>query len=123
MPWVKCARHYPKCKFRRIESCSKAVRQRDLKRKVGEVKPTPKIAGPLHAIGTFSKNRRAKFSVESPAMPASKRIKLAPGSKLALKFPHLVQDVSTTKGTGIGVGTPGASNEGCGSSGLLNNIL
>ena len=51
MPWVKCSMHYPRCKFRRVESCSKVVRQRNLKRKFGEVKPPPKIAGPVYDIG------------------------------------------------------------------------
>ena len=120
MPWVKCVRHRPSFKYRRNIACSKTVRQRGLKRTFGEMNPPPKIEGPVYGISTYSKSKRAKVSVERPAMPASKRIKLAPGSKLALKFLHLAQDDCTTKGAFIGAGTPGATNACRVSPGLLS---
>ena len=124
LPWIKCRIHQPKPKCRRFTADPKIVRRRILKRKYGEIKPYPRIDDRVYDIAKAAASKRAKLTVsaEEPEMQAYKRIKLAPGSKLALKFPHLVQDDSTTKGTVIGVGTPGASNEGSGSSGLLNNI-
>ena len=41
-----------------------------------------------------------------PTGPPEKRIRLATGSKLALKFPHLALPDNLTKGVGRGGGTP-----------------
>ena len=54
-------------------------------------------------------------------MQSYKRIKLAPGSKLALKFPHLVKEVDLAKRVGLGDGTPGAARA-CSAGSRLRNI-
>ena len=116
----------PSVKRRRFTADPNIVRRRTLKRKYGEIKPYPRIDDRVYDIAKVAASKRAKLTVsaEEPEMQAYTRIKLAPGSKLALKFPHLVKEVDLTKGVGLGDGTPGAANACSASSRLLNiNIL
>ena len=100
--WTNCARHRPAAMRQKTEHIS--IRQ-SLKRKFGEVKPYPTKRTAPHDYCKASSAKRLKQSLE-PTGPPEKRIRLAIGSKLALKFPHLVQLDSTTKGAVQGGGTP-----------------
>ena len=91
--------------------CSdKAARQRVLRRKFGVAKPLPRTASAAFDVGQFATAKRIKITIDEPEMRARKRIKLAPGSKLALKFPHLVQGGVATKGDALGGETLGTAS-------------
>ena len=101
--------------------CSgKSIRQQCLKRKFGMAKPLPSTSSQVFDVSRFSTAKFSKITQQEPEMRACKRIKLAPGSKLALKFPHLVQESITTKGNAFGGGTPGAASASSAVPGLLN---
>ena len=92
MPWIKCRRHVLMKDRAKRTFTPRIVRH--LSRDHGHDQPLPKRAAidvgnsPIHLQS-------------EPGRP----IRLTPGSKLAVRFPHLVKDITPTKGGDVGVGS------------------
>ena len=92
VPWIKCRTHILERKELKRPMVHKS--RRHSSHEFGHDQPSPKRTA--IDIG----NRPMHLPCE-PGRP----IRLEPGSKLAAKFPHLVKDITPTKGSGVGVGT------------------
>ena len=76
----------------------------------------------LYSSSAPSSSSHTQYPAEPSVLQPSKRIRLAPGSKLALKFPHHVQEDVATKGGVFGAETPGATSVGRDGSRLQYNM-
>ena len=117
--WPKCPRHQPISKRPKLSHTS---RKHMLKRKWGESKPLPQTPSMPYNVMKTSSSKRMKVSLE-PTLPPVKRIRLATGSKLALKFPHLVQESIPIKGDALGVGMPANMQSTSSSAGNVTGCI
>ena len=92
IPWIKCRRHFLRPKrSRENEACSHKTKIR--RRKLGNDNPLPKCMDE-HVMS------RPIDIISAPHRP----IGLKPGSKLGMKFPHLVKGASPIKWGSTGEG-------------------
>ena len=93
--WPNCGQHFPIGKNNKTSIPSRKL---ELKRKFGTDKRFPMHRVDRHASAVPPPSKKVKPSLEEESQPCT-CTSFAPGSKLAAKFPLLVQGVSPTKGT------------------------